>query len=418
MIKERRIILKNTGLINPEKIEDYIASGGYKSAAKALGIVPAELIEIITRSGLKGRGGAGFSTGLKLEYTYRNAVKAPFRFLVCNADEGEPGTFKDRVIMENDPHLLLEGMIIAAYIIGAAKAYIYIRGEYFRSIEVLAKAIAQAEEHGFLGNRIFGTGYSLNIELRQGAGSYLCGEEFTLIESLEGRRGYPRIKPPYPAEKGLFGAPTLVNNVETLSNLPVIIENGAEWFSSIGIPGSAGTKILTVSGDVAKPGYLEVEMGITIRNIIYGLAGGIPGGKKFKAAMIGGSAGTFISSDVLDTALGFDSLKNAGAVMGSGAIMVLNEDRDIRKMTYSVLRFFNHESCGKCVPCRVGTLILTRAMKDILKNKGASSYTLDYLISEAEYMAGTSLCPLGQSPIIPLKSLKEFFSREFLYEET
>lgn len=416
MISEKRIILKNAGRINPGKIEDYIAAGGYRSAGIALEKDETEIIDIVIRSRLRGRGGAGFTTGLKMKYTNQSGIISPGRYLICNADEGEPGTFKDRAIMENDPHLLIEGMIIAAYSIKASKAYIYLRGEYFRSNELLSGAIRQAKEHEFLGRNIFGTGYSLDIEIKTGAGSYLCGEELTLIESLEGKRGYPRIKPPFPTEKGLFGDPTLVYNVETLSNLPLIIEHGAEYFSSIGTADSAGTKIITISGDVINPGYFEVEMGVTLRDIIFELAGGIPDGRNFKAALLGGASGTFIDSTALGTPLGYDSLKSIGAVLGSGAIMVMNDQRDILKMTHSILKFFGHESCGKCVPCRIGNSVLTDGMEDIIKRRDKSRYNLDLLIYEADYMSKTSLCPLGQSPVLPLKSLKRYFEKEFRFD--
>jgi NADH:ubiquinone oxidoreductase subunit F (NADH-binding) len=414
---EKRIILKNAGRIDPSKIADYLAGGGYESAGKALGMKPQEIIDMITASGLRGRGGAGFSAGLKLKYISDSQSTSPARYLICNADEGEPGTFKDRFIMENDPHLLIEGMIIAAYAAGAQKAFIYLRGEYFRSAELISRAISDAVANGYLGDNIFGSGRSLSVEIKPGAGSYLCGEELTLIESAEGKRGYPRIKPPFPAEKGIFGDPTLVNNVETLANLPVIIEKGAEWYASTGVKGSAGTKLITLSGDVVKKGCFEVEFGITLREIIYDLAGGIPDNKKFKAALIGGAAGTFLNETTLDTQLGYDSLKEAGAVLGSGAIVVLNEERDIPEMTLSILRFFSHESCGKCVPCRVGNKLLSDGLDEMIKSKGKSGFGLDRLLMEAEYMMRTSLCPLGQSPVIPLSSLRRYFGNEFRFDK-
>ena len=417
MITERRIILQNAGKINPESIDNYISSGGYLSAAKALGRPGSEIIEEIIKSGLRGRGGAGFPAGLKARYTQQTVTKEAQKYLVCNADEGEPGTFKDRVIIENDPHLLIEGIIIAAYSIGATKAFIYLRGEYFKSIYLITRAIQQCEVRGYLGKNIFGSDFSLDIEVRQGAGSYLCGEELTLLESLEGKRGYPRIKPPFPAEKGLFGAPTLVYNVETVANLPRIIEKGSGWFSSIGSKDSSGTKIFTISGDVNNPGFFEVEMGATIRELIYGLAGGISENRKFKAALLGGVAGTFIDESVLDTPAGYDSLKAKGATLGSGAIIVLDETRDILQMTRSILKFFSHESCGKCVPCRIGTTRLNAVIEDIIKKQNRTTSNLDALVSEADYIAKTSLCPLGQSPVLPLRSLKRYFNHEFLSDE-
>jgi NADH:ubiquinone oxidoreductase subunit F (NADH-binding) len=417
MIGEKKILLKNAGRINPSKITDYLSAGGYRSAVKALGMLPSDIIEIITKAGLRGRGGAGFSTGLKLKYTYNSQGSSSIRYLICNADEGEPGTFKDRYLMENDPHLLIEGMIIAAHAINAGKAYIYLRGEYFRSADLIANAIEEATDRGYLGTNIFGTAKSLSVEIKPGAGSYLCGEELTLIESAEGKRGYPRIKPPFPAEKGLFGDPTLVNNVETLANLPVIIEKGAEWYLSTGMKGSPGTKLITLSGDVAVKGCYEVEFGMTLREIIFDLAGGMENSKKFKAALIGGAAGTFVNESALDTKLGYESLREAGAVLGSGAIIVMNEERDIRKMILSILRFFSHESCGKCVPCRVGNKVLSDGLDELISSGGTKGFGLDRLLMEAEYMMKTSLCPLGQSPVIPLQSLKRYFEDEFRFDK-
>jgi len=335
------------------------------------------------------------------------------KYIVCNADEGEPGTFKDRVIMEQDPHVLIEGLIIAAFAIGATKGYIYVRGEYTKSIQMLQVALQQAKEKGFLGENMLNTGFDLDIEIKLGAGSYLCGEELTLLESLEGKRGYPRIKPPFPAEKGLFGMPTLINNVETFAHLPYIIEHGAEHYKSMGTEKSPGTKIFTISGDVNKPGYYETPMGVTLRSLIDDLAGGMKDNKKFKAAILGGAAGTFVDETVLDTSMGFDTLKEKGAVLGSGAIIVMSEERSIFDMTYSILEFFKHESCGKCVPCRIGTAQLMIMMDKAKENSTIKSQVLDQLIYEADYMAKNSLCPLGQSPILPLKSLKKYFHHQF-----
>ncbi|MGM0666704.1 MAG: NADH-quinone oxidoreductase subunit NuoF [Bacteroidota bacterium] len=414
MAGEKRIILKNIGRINPLNINDYLAEGGYSTAEKALGCAPLEIIDEMVEASLRGRGGAGFSTGLKKKFTSEACLRCEQKYLICNADEGEPGTFKDRIIMENDPHLLLEGMIIAAYSIGASKAFIYIRGEYYRSISVLQKALEDARMKNFLGENIFGSEFSLDIELKLGAGSYLCGEELTLLESLEGKRGYPRIKPPFPAEKGLYGFPTLVNNVETLATIPSIIENGAEWYKSIGTKDSPGTKIFTVSGDVNNPGYFELELGISLREIIFDFAGGIREGKKCKAALIGGAAGTFVDKTVLDTPMGYDTLKEKGAVLGSGAIIVIADDKSLPRITESILRFFKHESCGKCVPCRVGMSQLVKMISEYNNHDKHDGKILDQMVAEADYMAKTSLCPLGQSPILPLGSLKRYFADSFL----
>ena len=413
MINETRITLKNSGKINPENIDEYIALGGYAGLEKALQKQPIEVIDEMLKSSLRGRGGAGFSAGLKEKFTNESSQKRVQKYLICNADEGEPGTFKDRIIMETDPHRLIEGMVIAAYSIGATKAFVYLRAEYYRSIFLVRKAIEQAYEKGFLGKNIMGSTFMLDMELRLGAGSYLCGEELTLLESLEGKRGYPRIKPPFPAEVGLFGYPTLVNNVETLATIPTIIEKGADWYLNLGTKDSPGTKIFTISGDVNNAGYFEVEMGATLRELIYGLAGGISEGKNFKAALIGGAAGTFVDESVLDTAISYDSLKAKGAVLGSGAIVVLAEDRSIADMMGSILEFFKHESCGKCVPCRVGTTQLVNMFDELTKSEEKNKVCLDDLISEAEYISKTSLCPLGQSPILPLRSLKRYFANQF-----
>lgn len=414
MASERRITLINCGKIEPSSIEDYINAGGYRAARKAIGCLPVEIIDEMVKSSLRGRGGAGFSTGLKKKFTSEACIMCEQKYLVCNADEGEPGTFKDRIIMENDPHRLIEGMIIAAYAIGASMAYIYIRGEYYKSIEMLQKAIHDARESGFLGKNIFDSTFSTNIELKHGAGSYLCGEELTLLESLEGKRGYPRIKPPFPAEKGLNGYPTLVNNVETLSTIPAVIENGAEWYTGMGTEDSPGTKIFTVSGDVNNPGFFELEMGVTLRELIYEFAGGMKEGKKLQAILVGGAAGTFVDETVLDTPMGFDSLKEKGAVLGSGAVMVLGEDKSIPDVTRSILEFFKHESCGKCVPCRVGMSQLVRLIRENNKPGRKNLKFLDDMVAEADFMAKTSLCPLGQSPILPLKSLQKYFADRFL----
>ena len=407
---ETRITLKNVGKIDPRSIDDYITTGGYQTFRATLQRNRIELIDELVDASLRGRGGAGFSTGLKKRFT-SEAASGGGAYLVCNADEGEPGTFKDRIIMENDPHLLIEGMLIAAYAIGAAHAYIYLRAEYYESIEMIRTAVDAARERGYIGENILGTDYSIAFEIKLGAGSYLCGEELTLLESLEGKRGYPRIKPPFPAEIGLFGAPTLVNNVETIATIPAIVEHGAEWYRGFGTEGSPGTKIFTISGDVVRPGYYETELGVPIRDLIYGFAGGIRGGSELKAVLLGGAAGTFVDPSVLDTPVGYDSLKSIGAVIGSGAVIVLSEERSIPEMTQSILHFFEHESCGKCVPCRVGMTVLSDRIDRYIEDQ--SEIDFDDLVAEAEYMAASSLCPLGQSPILPLRSLERYFSNEF-----
>lgn len=413
MIKEKRITLKNLGHLNPESIDDYINTGGYDVWKKVVFRDHLKIIDEMLSSSLRGRGGAGFSAGLKKKFTSEACLRCEQKYVICNADEGEPGTFKDRVIMENDPHLLIEGMLIAAYAIGADKAFIYIRGEYHKSIKMLEKAIESAKHKGFIGKNVFGSGFSVDVEIKLGAGSYLCGEELTLLESLEGKRGYPRIKPPFPAENGLFGYPTLINNVETLATVPDIVGKGADWYCTLGTEDSPGTKIFTISGDIVKPGFYEVEMGATLRQLIYDLAGGMKDGKEFYAAIIGGAAGTFVDETILDTPMGYDTLKEKGAVLGSGAVMVMAKGRSLFDMTYSILEFFKHESCGKCVPCRIGLPQLLLIMDKVKNKKIARTEALDLLLHESEFMANSSLCPLGQSPILPIKSLKQFFKNQF-----
>lgn len=414
MTGEYRIATRNVGRIDPASIDDYLAAGGYEALKKALLQPPEKIVYAIAESGLRGRGGAGFSSGVKIKFTGEATCELLecMRYIVCNADEGEPGTFKDRIIMEGDPHLYLEGMIIAAYAVGAEKGYIYIRGEYLESIEKTRIALSQAKDRGFLGERLLGSEYSLDIELRIGAGSYLCGEELTLLESLEGKRGYPRIKPPYPAQEGLFDQPTLINNVETLAHIPAIIDRGAQWYKSLGAENAAGTKIFTLSGDVSNPGYVEVEMGTTLRELVDRYGGGIPDGKKFKAALLGGAAGTFVPESYLDVSLDYDTLDAKGALLGSGAVIVMAEDRSIRAMLHSILRFFQHESCGKCVPCRVGTRQLLMLLEQTQDSGGDKPEALSELLHQAKIMAKTSLCPLGQSPILALKSAFTHFGQE------
>ncbi len=415
MIQETRIALKNAGSINPLSIEEYINAGGFQSFKKALNIEPAEIIEEIENSGLRGLGGGGFPTGMKMKFTHQAKTDASGRkYIVCNADEGEPGTYKDRAIMEQDPHLLLEGIMISGWAIGAQKGFIYIRGEYVQSIQNLQKAIKNCYEKGYLGKNINESNFSFDLELRIGAGSYLCGEELTMLESLEGKRGYPRIKPPFPANIGLFNQPTLINNVETFTHIPFIVENGYEEYKKLGTEKTSGTKIFTISGDVEKPGYYEVEAGTTLRQIIDDLAGGMKNSKKFLAAILGGAAGSFVNESVLDTPLGFDTLKEKGAVLGSGAIMVMNDTRSLYDMMLSIMEFFEHESCGKCVPCRVGTRLLVDMLSEVKEKKnGNRADMLEKMKEEAEHMQKTSLCPLGGSPIIPIGSAVQFFKNEF-----
>lgn len=414
MIQEYKIALEQAGTLDPLSIDDYIAQKGFTALKKSLQEEPLDIIHEVIEAGLRGRGGAGFPTGKKKQFTGEAICRScgP-KYIVCNADEGEPGTFKDRIIMEQVPFRFIEGMIISAYSIGAEKGYIYIRGEYHDSIRKVQNALELCYKKGLLGKNILNTKYTLDLEIKLGAGSYLCGEELTLLESLEGKRGYPRIKPPFPAVKGLWGRPTLVNNVETFAHLPFILDKGAGEYKKLGTKNSPGTKIFTVSGDVKKPGAYETQMGITLRQLIDDLCGGMKNGKPFKAAIIGGAAGSFVDQSVLDTPMGYDSLKEKGAILGSGAVMVLNEDRALDHMLVSIMDFFKHESCGKCVPCRVGTAqLVLRAEQLASSQNGQKSAILDDMLYEADYIAKNSLCPLGQSPIIPIKSMVRFFKNK------
>jgi NADH:ubiquinone oxidoreductase subunit F (NADH-binding)/NADH:ubiquinone oxidoreductase subunit E len=401
---EHRIALRHVGMLSPLDLPGFTAAGGYSALRKALSMDPATVVEEITRAILRGRGGAGFPAGLK-ERAASGAGSANERYVVCNADEGEPGTFKDRIIMEQEPHLLLEGMVICGLAIGAHKGYLYVRGEYGLSISRLQAAIRDAESGGFLGQNILGSGFSFDIELRTGAGSYLCGEELTLLESIEGKRGYPRIKPPYPAEAGLWGKPTLVNNVETLANVPYIVSEGAAAYLSLGTPSSPGTKIFCLSGDVNTPGYVEVQLGIPLRKLIEDFGGGVKGGSAPRAVLLGGAAGTFVSASMLDVSMDYDALKKAGATLGSGAVVVMGKDRSVTAMLCAILDFFRHESCGKCIPCRVGTARLAQRARELDHlPRERRLEVLREMVREAELMDKSSLCPLGQSPVLPLRS--------------
>ncbi|HNZ32861.1 MAG TPA: NADH-quinone oxidoreductase subunit NuoF [Candidatus Cloacimonas sp.] len=409
---ENRIVLRNSGIIDPENIDDYIGTGGYEALEKALTqLRPEDVISEVKKSGLKGRGGAAFPVGLKWSFTA--ALNVPQKYVVVNADEGEPGTFKDRLIMEGDPHQLLEGVMLCAYAVGANKAYIYIRGEYKLCIARLENAIKQAYQYGILGKNIFDSGFDIDIEIKIGAGAYVCGEETALIESLEGNRGNPRWKPPFPGVEGLWKAPTIVNNVETLANVPFIIAKGAEEFVKYGTPECPGTKVYTILGDVAFPGLCEADMGTTLRTIINDYAGGMKKGFRFKAALVGGAAGVILPDRLLDVKMDFSSLNQYAAVLGSGAILVLNEHQSIIDLLWSILRFFRHESCGKCSPCRNGTEQLYKLISKIRKGNGTMQ-DVDLMLFIAETMQQTSFCALGQSPIMAVRSAIENFPDEFI----
>ncbi len=403
-------LLKHAVADKPHTFDEYRKTDGFNAFEKILKRNSKEIIQEIIFSGLRGRGGAGFPTGTKWKFTAE--YDAPQKYAICNADEGEPGTFKDRPIMEMLPFLHIEGLMIASYCIGATKAYIYIRGEYTKSIKVTRDAIAILYQTGWLGQNIKNSGFNLDIEIFTGAGSYLCGDELTLIESLEGKRGNPRYKPPFPAEKGLFGMPTLVNNVETLSNIPLILNIGSEVYCKLGTETSPGTKIFCISGDVEKPGYYEAELGVPLSTLLYEYAGGIINGNKPGAILIGGAAGTFVAlSDIDNVCMEYDELVSKNYVLGSGAIMVFDENKSMYDILYSILKFFKHESCGKCVPCRVGCVQLLQLMKTLQKSENKKA-VFEKMIEEAVFMAGTSLCALGQSPILPLKSaFTHYFNR-------
>ncbi len=406
-----RVVLQNCGVIDPESLEEAIAAGDYQALVKVIeeGMSPKDVMEEVTKSGLRGRGGAGFPTGKKWSFT----APGPQKYLICNADEGEPGTFKDRLILEGDPHRLIESMILAGYAIGATKGYIYIRGEYTLSIARISKAIEQAYRENLLGDNILDSGITFHLEIKKGAGAYVCGEETALIESIEGKRGQPRLKPPFPAVQGLWGKPTVVNNVETLSNIPPIILNGADWYRSFGTPTCPGTKVYTILGHIETPGLIEVEMGTTLRDIIFEYGGGIRKGKKFKGALVGGAAGAFLNESQLDVQMDYDSLKEYAAVLGSGAILVMDEETSVVSLLHSILSFFEHESCGQCTPCRMGTRSLLTIMERIVRGQGTEK-DLDLLLQVSENMQVSSLCPLGQSPILPIKSALDYFRDEFL----
>jgi len=410
--RQSRVVLKNCGVIDPDKIDEYIASGGYKALEKVLfQMNPEEVITRVKKSGLLGRGGAGFPTGIKWEISAKENCRE--KYVICNADEGEPGTFKDRVIMEGDPHRIIEGMLLAGYAIGADKGFIYIRGEYTLSIGRMEKAIEEARKYGLLGKNILETNFSFEIEMRKGAGAYICGEETALIESLEGKRGEPRNKPPYPGTSGLWGKPTVVNNVETLANIPSIINQGADWFRSLGTKETPGTKLYTILGHVINQGVIEVETGITLRDIVFDYGGGIKDGKEFKAALVGGAAGCFLGKDMLDVKLDYASLKSYKAVLGSGAILVMNTSTCIVDMLKCILGFFRHESCGKCAPCRIGTEKLYNLINEISTGAGTKNHP-KLMLKLAEMMNKASFCPLGQSVLLPLSSAFKYFEDEIM----
>jgi NADH-quinone oxidoreductase subunit F/NADP-reducing hydrogenase subunit HndC len=409
--KQKRVSLRNCGIINPEDIREYIAQDGYMALGKALTeMTPEEVIQVVKDSGIRGRGGGGFPTGVKWGFAAPN--KADQKYIICNADEGDPGAFMDRSILEGDPHSVLEAMAIAGYAIGATKGYVYVRAEYPIAVKRLEIAIDQAKKEGLLGKDIFGSGFDFDVEIRLGAGAFVCGEETALIASIEGKRGMSRNKPPFPANKGLWGKPTIINNVETLSNIPQIINNGAEWFRSFGTKKSPGTKVFALGGKINNTGLVEIPMGTTLEEVIYDIGGGCPDGKQFKAVQTGGPSGGCITRDHLKTPIDFDSLVELGSMMGSGGMIVMDEDNCMVDVARFFLDFTVDESCGKCTPCREGTKRMLEILNKIVEGKGTLE-DLDTLEELSETIKNTSLCGLGQTAPNPVISTLKYFRDEY-----
>ncbi len=408
---QMRVALRNCGVINPEQIDEYIAMDGYAALGKVLTeMTPEEVIQVMKDSGLRGRGGAGFPTGMKWDFAARN--KVPQKYVVCNADEGDPGAFMDRSVLEGDPHAVLEAMAIAGYAIGANKGYIYVRAEYPIAVKRLEIAIGQAREYNLLGKDIFGTGFDFDIEVRLGAGAFVCGEETALLTSIEGNRGEPRNKPPFPANKGLFGQPTIINNVETLANIPQIILKGADWFASMGTERSKGTKVFALGGKIVNTGLVEIPMGTTLREIIYDIGGGIPNGKKFKAVQTGGPSGGCIPAEYLDLPIDYDNLIKIGAMMGSGGMIVMDETTCMVDVARFFLDFTVDESCGKCTPCRIGTRRLLEMLDKITSGNGTLE-DLDKMEELCNYIKANAMCALGQTAPNPVLSTLKYFRDEY-----
>ena len=410
--KQHRVALRNCGVINPESIDEYIGTDGYQALVKVLTeMKPQEVIDTILASGLRGRGGAGFPTGRKWQFAADQP--AGKKYVVCNADEGDPGAFMDRSVLEGDPHAVLEAMAIAGYAIGADEGYIYVRAEYPIAVQRLTIAINQAREYGLLGKDIFGTGFNFDITLRLGAGAFVCGEETALLASIEGKRGEPHPRPPFPAVKGLFGKPTIINNVETLANIAQIINKGADWFASMGTEKSKGTKVFALGGKITNTGLVEIPMGTTLREIIEDIGGGIPNGKKFKAAQTGGPSGGCIPASLIDTPIDYDNLLAIGSMMGSGGLIVMDEDNCMVDIAKFFLEFTVDESCGKCVPCRTGTRRLLEILEKITSGNGEME-DLDKLEELCNYIKSTSLCGLGQTAPNPVVSTLRYFRDEYI----
>lgn len=409
-IKEQRIVLKSFGVIDPESIDDYINNDGYQILKKVLTeMKPEEIISEISNSGLKGRGGAGFPTGLKWKFVA--GTQGEKKYVICNADESEPGTFKDRLILEGDPHSIIEAMVIAAYAVGADEGFIYVRGEYSKVHDLLRKAIKQAKEKGFLGGNILDSGHNFELHIHIGAGAYICGEETALIESIEGKRGEPRTRPPFPTTQGLWGKPTLVNNVETFANVVPIIRNGADWYKSIGTESSPGTKVFSILGNVNNRGFIEVPMGITLREVILQFAGGIENDAAFKLAQTGGSSGSIIPADLQDVPMDFDSYRKSGVAMGSGALLICSDAVCVVDLAKVLLNFFRYESCGKCNPCRIGNQRAFQILTSISEGSG-SMRDLDDLQDISKWLFELSQCGLGQTAGSPIKDILKYFRDE------
>ncbi len=408
---QMRVALRNCGVINPEEIDEYIGVDGYQALGTVLtSMRPEEVIDLMKRSGLRGRGGAGFPTGLKWEFAAKNVSDE--KYVICNADEGDPGAFMDRSVLEGDPHAVLEAMTIAGYAIGAHHGYIYVRAEYPIAVKRLQIAIGQAREYGLLGKNIFESGFDFDIDIRLGAGAFVCGEETALITSIEGNRGEPKNKPPFPANKGLFGKPTIINNVETLANIPQIIVKGPEWFASMGTESSKGTKVFALGGKIVNTGLVEIPMGTTLREIIYDIGGGIPNGKAFKAAQTGGPSGGCIPAKHLDTPIDYENLKAIGSMMGSGGLIVMDEDNCMVDIARFFLEFTVDESCGKCVPCRIGTRRLLELLDKIIAGNGTLE-DIDKMEELCYYIQKNALCALGQTAPNPVLSTLKYFRDEY-----
>ena len=406
------VLTRNIHRPHSEKITTYLAHGGYTAVRKALEHSPEQIIDMVRRSGLRGRGGAGFPAGVKWGFMPRDP-DIP-KVVAVNTDEGEPGTFKDREIVERDPHQIIEGVIIAAYAVGASRAYVYIRGEFFLGVKRWIKAIADAYEYGFLGKNILGSGMDLDMSVHRGAGAYICGEETAMLESLEGKRGQPRLKPPYPAQTGLFGLPTLVHNIETLACLPHIIERGPEWFASIGTAESKGPKIFSVSGHVNRPGNYELPLGISLREIIYEHAGGIRGGRKLKAVIPGGASTPMLTAEQIDIPMAFETLKAAGSELGTGGIVVIDETTCMVEVARRQAKFFAHESCGRCTPCRIGSVRLYELLDRIEHGQGHAG-DIEAVLELTRGIDGLTFCPLGAALVNPARSAIQHFREEFEY---